>query len=419
MQIFFFHKFNSLLTFLRLCIIFRIQIRIYASIMLLHKEDYFMLEIIDSGYKADNMPLIKVIGIGGCGNNAINRLAHQTPYPLKFISVNTDQMVLDKSQADTCLTIGKKITGGFGAGGNPEIACAAAEESADEIKELVNDENMVILTAGMGGGTGTGAIPYIAKICKDMGILTIAVVTTPFSFENPDRTNVAKAGIHNLEGYVDTLLVISNDKLLVSNEKVVTMSSAFALADSVLKNSIDTITNIVFNCGTVNLDFNDLKTILGNKGYGYLGIGQADENTSITDAVKQAMNSSLLNTNLSGAKYIMINSSGDVNLIELNNAIQYIQEIVGNEAKIMWGTVSSEEQLNDNKNSQITIIATGLNETSDNANKHFNKHLNSTPNNQVNSALEHDINKLVENSRTKDTNITIPVFLQSRIKNKQ
>jgi cell division protein FtsZ len=373
-----------------------------------------MLEIINTDYQSSNMPTIKVIGIGGCGNNAINRLAHQTPYPIQFVAINTDQMVLDKSEADICITIGKKLTGGFGAGGNPEIAYAAAEENTDEIKEMVNDANMVILTAGMGGGTGTGALPYIAKMCKDLGILTVAVVTTPFSFENPNRSDVARAGIQNLEKCVDTLLVISNDKLLSSNEKIVTMSSAFTLADSVLKNSIDTITNIVFNCGTVNLDFNDLKTVLGDKGYGHLGIGYADENTNITDAVKQAVNSPLLNTNLAGAKYVMINSSGDVNLIELNNAIQYIQEIVGTEAKIMWGTVSSKEQLDDNKNSLITIIATGLNETSN--------IINTTPE-QHNMKSSHDtintspiIDELLGKSEKKENELIIPSFLQTRIR---
>jgi cell division protein FtsZ len=383
-------------------------IRIYANIRRIK-----MLEIMDTDYQSSNIPNIKVIGVGGCGNNAINRLAHQTPYPIQFVAINTDQMVLDKSEADTCITIGKKLTGGFGAGGNPEIAYAAAEESADEIKEIINDANMVILTAGMGGGTGTGALPYIAKMCKDLGILTVAVVTTPFSFENPNRSDVARAGIQNLEKCVDTLLVISNDKLLTSNEKIVTMSSAFTLADSVLKNSIDTITNIVFNCGTVNLDFNDLKTVLGDKGYGHLGIGYADENTSITDAVKQAVNSPLLSTNLSGAKYVMINSSGDVNLIELNNAIQYIQEIVGTEAKIMWGTVSSKEQLEDNKNSLITIIATGLNDSSD-TNK--TSPTNLPMKNTYNTVKASDINNLLAKSEKKENELVIPTFLQSRMK---
>ena len=383
-------------------------IRIYANIRRIK-----MLEIMDTDYQSSNMPNIKVIGVGGCGNNAINRLAHQTPYPIQFVAINTDQMVLDKSEADTCITIGKKLTGGFGAGGNPEIAYAAAEENADEIKGIINDANMVILTAGMGGGTGTGALPYIAKMCKDLGILTVAVVTTPFSFENPNRSDVARAGIQNLEKCVDTLLVISNDKLLTSNEKIVTMSSAFTLADSVLKNSIDTITNIVFNCGTVNLDFNDLKTVLGDKGYGHLGIGYADENTSITDAVKQAVNSPLLSTNLSGAKFVMINSSGDVNLIELNNAIQYIQEIVGTEAKIIWGTVSSKEQLEDNKNSLITIIATGLNDSSD-TNK--TSPTNLPMKNTYNTVKASDINNLLAKSEKKENELVIPTFLQSRMK---
>lgn len=381
-----------------------------------------MLEITDLKYASSNMPVIKVIGVGGCGNNAVNRLSHETPFPIQFIAINTDQMVLDKSNADICLTIGKKLTNGFGAGGNPEIAYAVAEESTDEIKELVNDANMVILTAGMGGGTGTGALPYISKICKDMGILTVAVVTTPFNFENPNRTNIANAGIENLEKCIDTLLVISNDKLLSCNEKIVTMSAAFSLADSVLKNAIDTITNIVFNCGTVNLDFNDLKTVLGDKGYGHLGIGYADENTSITDAVKQAVNSPLLNTNLTNAKYVMINSSGDVNLIELNNAIQYIQEIAGKDAKIMWGTVSSEEQLNDNKNSVITIIATGLENVSaskSDSNTAYDKAYvpkHDTKNIYTSNSDIPVFDTLKNNAHKKETELVIPAFLQSRMR---
>lgn len=184
--------------------------------------------------------------------------------------------------------------------------------------------------------------------------------------------------------------------------------------DFVLKNSIDTITNIVFNCGTVNLDFNDLKTVLGDKGYGHLGIGYADENTTITDAVKQAVNSPLLNTNLAGAKYVMINSSGDVNLIELNNAIQYIQEIVGTEAKIMWGTVSSKEQLDDNKNSLITIIATGLNETSNIINTTPEQHNMKSSYDTINTSPI--IDELLGKSEKKENELIIPSFLQTRIR---
>ena len=192
------------------------------------------------------------------------------------------------------------------------------------------------------------------------------------------------------------------------------MSSAFTLADSVLKNTIDTITNIVFNCGTVNLDFNDLKTVLGDKGYGHLGIGYADENTSITDAVKQAVSSPLLNTNLSGAKYLMINSSGDINLIELNNAIRYIQEIVGTETKIMWGTVSSKEQLDDNKNSLITIIATGLNESTETNRNSIQNNIEKNSTNVVKTT--HSINELLAKSENKSNELVIPTFLQSRMR---
>lgn len=363
------------------------------------KKGKIMLEIIDAGKTIKNAPTIKIIGVGGCGNNAINRLAHQTKYPIQYISINTDEMVLDKSEASEKLAIGKKLTGGFGAGGNPEVAKAAAEENDSEIRELVKDANLVILTGGMGGGTGTGAIPYIANVCKESGILTVAVVTTPFCFENPNRTQIAKAGISELEDSVDTLLVIANDKLLAMGEKNITVSNAFQYADSVLKNAIDTITNIIFNCGIVNLDFNDLKSVLGGKGYGHLGIGYANENNSLTDAMKEAVNSPLLETDLTGAKYVLINSSGDVNLLELNNAIQYVQGIVGKDAKIMWGTVSSEEEMRDAKNSTITIIATGLCEKND-----------LVPSKSEAPQLKENQTKL--KPRVEDSGIVIPTFLK-------
>lgn len=372
-----------------------------------------MVEII-SNEQNSKLPKIKIIGIGGCGNNAINRLVRQSSYPIEYIAVNTDQMVLDRSTADICIPIGKKVTNGFGAGGNPEIAKAAAEESEEDLKNLIKDANMVILTAGMGGGTGTGAIPFISKLCKDAGSLTIAIVTTPFYFENPSRMDTAYAGIHELENSVDTLLVISNDKLLTSNDKNITMSSAFTLADSVLKNAIDTVTNIIYNCGTVNLDFNDLKTVLSNKGYGHLGIGHADDNKSITDAVKEAINSPLLCTSLQGAKYIMINSSGDINLMEMTAAMEYVQEIVGKEAKILWGTVSSEEDLNDTKNSTITIIATGIEpQVSPSSSKEKNRKRSSI---QISSSFKaKPVLTPIPTATVKPTEIVIPEFLKNRM----
>ena len=377
-----------------------------------------MLELIPNT-RNSNLPEIKIIGIGGCGNNAVNRLAHQSCYPVRYIAVNTDQMVLDKSLADECITIGRKITNGFGAGGNPEIARAAAEESEEELNELIKDTHMVILTAGMGGGTGTGAIPFLAKLCQNAGILTVAIVTTPFSFENSGRMKVAEAGIHELEGAVDTLLVLSNDKLLLSGEKNITMSSAFAMADSVLQNAIDTITNIIYNCGTVNLDFNDLKTVLGKKGYGHLGIGHAKENKSITDAVKEAVHSPLLDTNLQGAEYIMINSSGDVNLIELNAAMQYIQEITGSDTKIMWGTVSSEDESSDTQNTTITIIATGIKQTALMPKQAFisKKEKNGTI--DYISAKTSNLTSVNTYAKPAKRKLDIPTFLQNNIQTPQ
>lgn len=367
-----------------------------------------------SNEKSIQLPRIKIIGVGGCGNNAVNRLVRQTSYPIEYIAVNTDQMVLDKSTADICIPIGRKVTNGFGAGGDPEIAKAAAEESEESLLEIIKDAHMVILTAGMGGGTGTGAMPYIAKLCKDFGILTVAIVTMPFCFENPNRMDTAKAGIHELENSVDTLLVISNDRLLSSNDKNITISSAFALADSVLKNAIDTVTNIIYNCGTVNLDFNDLKTVLSNKGYGHLGIGHADENKTLTDAVKEAVNSPLLCTNLQNAKYIMINSSGDVNLMEITAAIKYVQEIAGKDSKILWGTVSSEEEMNDTKNSTITIIATGI-EQKPAASFSKSKTYEKTPMHSVSSNKIQPFSVPRPTPSVKKTELIIPEFLQSRM----
>lgn len=307
-------------------------------------------------------PKILIMGIGGGGNNAIDRMLNAGLSNVSYIAINTDLQFLSDCKADTKLQIGKKLTNGYGAGADPSVGEASAVESEEEIFNLVKDADMVILTCGMGGGTGTGAIPVIAKICKSADILTIAVVTTPFSFESHPRILAAQNGIEELKKNIDMLLVIPNDKLLTLTDKPFYLEDAFTMADTVLKYTIDGITNIIYNKGTINLDFNDLRTTLLNKGIGHLGIGTVNEDSSIMEAVKLAINSPLLDTSINGATNILINSSGHINLLELNEAISYVREIAGGNVNIIWGTVTNSNAEKDKI--IVTLIATGMQDTS-------------------------------------------------------
>ena len=315
-----------------------------------------MIEIMQDNFKEG--PQIMVIGVGGGGNNALDRMITSNLSGVKYVAVNTDIQVLNVCKAETKLQIGKKITAGYGAGANPEIGENAAMESEEEIKSAIEGADMCIITCGMGGGTGTGAAPVIAKYCKSIGILTVAVVTTPFTFEGTPRITAAKNGIENLKENVDTLLVISNDKLIGISEKMLLLEAAFELADSVLKYTIDGITNIVNNKGTVNLDFNDLRTTLINKGIGHLGIGTVDKEGAVIEAVKKAINSPLLETSIEGAENLLINTSGKVDIMALNEAIGYVRELAGNNVNIIWGTVTQEGY--DEEKIIVTVIATGM-----------------------------------------------------------
>lgn len=315
-----------------------------------------MLEI-----KCDNVaggPRIMVIGVGGGGNNALDRMINSQLPGVNYVAVNTDSQVLDACKAETRIQIGKKITKGYGAGADPEIGEAAAAENEEEIKATIEGSNMCIITCGMGGGTGTGAAPVIAKWCKDAGILTVAVVTTPFSFESMPRITAAQNGVQKLKANVDTLLVIPNDKLIGLSEKPLLLEAAFEIADSVLKYTIEGITNIICNRGIVNLDFNDLRTTLLNKGIGHLGIGTVDVESSVLEAVKQAVNSPLLETSIGGAENLLINTSGKVDIASLNEAINYVRELAGNKVNIIWGTVTKEGFEEDKI--VVTLIATGM-----------------------------------------------------------
>ncbi len=305
-------------------------------------------------------PKIIVIGVGGGGNNAIDRMVETHMQGVEYIAVNTDIQVLNTCLAPTRLQIGKKLTKGYGAGADPQIGETAAGESEEEIKKAIEGADMCIVTCGMGGGTGTGAAPVISKYCKDAGILTVGVVTTPFSFENTPRIKAAENGVEKLKSNVDTLLVIPNDKLIGLTDKPLLLEDAFEIADSVLKHTIQGITNIVRNKGIVNIDFNDLKTTLVNKGIGHLGIGTVDVECAVVDAVKMAINSPLLDTTIEGAENLLINTSGKVNIAALNEAISYVREVAGGNVNIIWGTVMSKEQ--DDKKIVVTLIATGMTE---------------------------------------------------------
>ena len=321
-----------------------------------------MLEIMCDN-KTDG-PKIIVIGVGGGGNNAINRMINSHLTDAEYIAVNTDAQVLNSCKSETRIQIGKKLTKGYGAGADPQIGETAAQENEEDIRGSIAGADMCIITCGMGGGTGTGAAPIIAKICKEAGILTVGVVTTPFSFENTPRITAAKNGVEKLKQNVDTLLVIPNDKLIGLSEKPLLLEDAFEIADSVLKYTIEGITNIVRNKGLVNLDFNDLRTTLLNKGVGHLGIGTVDVECSLLEAVKQAVNSPLLETSIEGAENLLINTSGKVNITSLNEAIGYVRELAGSKVNIIWGTVTQDNY--DEEKIVVTLIATGMSEEKNN-----------------------------------------------------
>ena len=319
-----------------------------------------MLEIVTP--EVDFGPKILVIGIGGGGNNAVDRMIEADLKGVTFVSINTDLAVLNHNKAETKLQIGSKSLKGYGAGADPLLGELAAEECEEEIRAIIADADMVIITCGMGGGTGTGAAPVVAKCCKDEGILTLGVVTIPFSFENKPRMVAAQSGLVKLKENVDTLLVIPNDKLLKNADRQLRIQDAFVLADSVLRYAIEGITNIVYNVGTVNIDFNDLKAALTKKGIGHLGIGTVDKENSILEAVKKAINSPLLDTSIEGAETILLNTSGDVAILELNEAVNYVREIAGDEVNIIWGTVENKNASSENE-IVVTLIATGMPES--------------------------------------------------------
>lgn len=300
---------------------------------------------------------IFVIGVGGAGNNAVNRMVDENINGVDLVAINTDKQVLATSKAPTKIQIGEKLTKGLGAGAKPEIGAGAIEENREEITELIKDADMVFVTCGMGGGTGTGAAPVVAEIAKNLGILTVGVVTKPFSFEGKPRMNNALAGIERLKDHVDTLIVVPNDKLLQICDKRTTIPDALKKADEVLQQGVQGVTDLIQSPGIINLDFADIQSVMCDKGIAHIGIGRGSGEDKAVEAIKQAMESPLLETTVSGATDIIINFAGNIGMIEAYDAVNYLTEAAGDDVNIIFGTVENDT-LGDEVS--ITIIATGI-----------------------------------------------------------
>lgn len=309
----------------------------------------------------DNNAKIKVFGVGGGGNNAVNRMIDEKIKGIEFISINTDRQALVTSKAENQIQIGEKLTRGLGAGADPEVGRKAAEESKEQIEELLQDTDMVFVTAGMGGGTGTGAAPVVAQLAKQKGILTVGVVTKPFGFEGKVRMKNAEAGIEELKANVDTLITIPNDRLLEVVQKNTSIVEAFSIADNVLKQGIQSISDLIKVPGLINLDFADVTSIMKDKGLAHMGIGNASGENRAIEAAKEAIQSPLLETSIRGAKGVLLNVTGgpSLSLFEANAASNLITESCDPDANIIFGA-SIREDLEDEI--MITVIATGFDE---------------------------------------------------------
>ena len=302
---------------------------------------------------------IIVVGVGGAGNNAVNRMISDEVCGVEFVGVNTDKQALQLCKAPHVIQIGEKLTKGLGAGARPEIGEKAAEENLEEIKSILEGADMVFVTCGMGGGTGTGAAPVIARVAKEQGILTVGVVTKPFRFEARTRMNNALAGIEKLSENVDTLIVIPNDKLLDIVDRRTTMPEALKKADEVLQQGVQCITDLINKPAIINLDFADVRTVMREKGVAHIGIGSGSGDTKAADAVRMAVDSPLLETTINGATDIIINVSGDITLADAADAADYVGELCGEDVNVIFGAMYDETAKD---TSTVTVLATGINQ---------------------------------------------------------
>lgn len=328
------------------------------------KEENLLLEIKTNEMEA--AAKIIVVGVGGGGNNAVDRMVSENISGVEFIAINADKQALQASKAPTLMQIGEKLTKGLGAGAKPEIGEKAAEESEEEIAAALEGADMVFVTCGMGGGTGTGAAPVVARIAKASGALTVGVVTKPFRFEGKTRMNNALTGIEKLKENVDTLIVIPNDKLLEVVDRRTSIPEALKKADEVLQQGIQGITDLINTSALINLDFADVQTVMTDKGIAHIGIGTGKGDDKALQAVKEAVASPLLETTIAGASHVIINISGDITLFDASDAAEYVQELAGEEANIIFGAMYDDSKADE---ATVTVIATGLHNVKGTASK--------------------------------------------------
>ena len=312
----------------------------------------------------DNLVRIKVIGVGGAGNNAVNRMIDEGIQNVQFIAINTEEQILVHSKADVQMNLGKNTTKGLGAGANPVLGEMAAREDEENIRKVLAGTDMVFVTAGMGGGTGTGAAPVVCEIAKSMGILTVGIVTKPFIFEGKRRRDNAANGVAKMRQNVDALIVVENNNLLKALPKGTTMIQAFSEADGILRKGVQGITDLITIPGYINIDFADVKTIMRDSGIAHMGIGVAEGDQRALDAAISAMDSPLLETSVKGAKGVIVNVTGgvDLGLSEVSTAVNYIKEFLDQDANIIFGTIVDERI---HEGVMVTVVATGIEENSE------------------------------------------------------
>ncbi|MFS1518287.1 cell division protein FtsZ [Bacillus sp. SCS-151] len=371
--------------------------------------------MLDFETNLDQLATIKVIGVGGGGNNAVNRMIEHGVQGVEFIAVNTDAQALNLSKAEIKMQIGAKLTRGLGAGANPEVGKKAAEESKEQLEEVLNGADMVFVTAGMGGGTGTGAAPVIAQIAKDLGALTVGVVTRPFTFEGRKRSTQAGGGIAAMKDSVDTLIVIPNDRLLEIVDKNTPMLEAFREADNVLRQGVQGISDLIATPGLINLDFADVKTIMSNRGSALMGIGIATGENRAAEAAKKAISSPLLEIPIDGAQGVLMNITGGMNLslYEVQEAADIVASASDQEVNMIFGSVINESLKDE---IVVTVIATGFNETEIPQGRQIRQSVGANTQKATAATSREKESENVSNynpQQTEDT-LDIPTFLRNR-----